>query len=294
MPAPVAVLEHYRVQQAASAKAVGLARRVWARFNAEDLDGSWERLSQRLVVAAASGQVAAAEDAEGYLGAVLAETGQRDRAVARVQPAGFAGWASDGRPLDSLLRGAVVRVKESAAAGVVPARAMRAGRDFLDLAVATQVQDAGRQAVSAGMVARPDVAGYVRMVNPPACQRCAILAGRWYRVNEGFLRHPRCDCRHVPSSERLASGLMDDPNELARSGGIKDLTAAQRAALEEGADLGRLVNAYRRDTRSGLGLTDGKGARGRRRLTPEGIYQRAGDDRAEMVRLLRVNGYLTD
>lgn len=35
--------------------------------------------------------------------------------------------------------------------------------------------------------------GYVRMLTPPSsCDRCVILAGRWYRWNQGFERHPMC------------------------------------------------------------------------------------------------------
>src|SRR5690348_18342012 len=40
------------------------------------------------------------------------------------------------------------------------------------------------------------------LLNPPSCQRCAILAGRWYRWSQGFLRHPRCDCVNLPAERQ--------------------------------------------------------------------------------------------
>ena len=76
---------------------------------------------------------------------------------------------------------------------------------------------------------------------------------------------------------------------------IRDLTEAQRKAIEEGADLYRVLNAYR-GTNSGSQrtsmFTTREASRGALRPTPEGIYARAkGRDHA--LTMLRQHGYLT-
>jgi hypothetical protein len=58
-----------------------------------------------LLTLVTAAQVAAARDADPYLAAVLAEMGHPDDPAGQVQPAAFAGVASDGRGLASLLDG---------------------------------------------------------------------------------------------------------------------------------------------------------------------------------------------
>ena len=112
-------------------------------------------------------------------------------------PQSLAGVASDGRPLVSLLRSPVTEVKTLIGQGVGDPVNVAVAR--LDRIVRTQGVDANRAAESAVVAARTKVGGYVRQLNPPSCSRCAILAGRWYRWNKGFQRHPHCDCVHVPA-----------------------------------------------------------------------------------------------
>src|SRR5690606_41647788 len=45
------------------------------------------------------------------------------------------------------------------------------------------------------------VSGYVRMLNPPSCGRCVILAGTETSSRTAFKRHPGCDCRNIPAAE---------------------------------------------------------------------------------------------
>jgi hypothetical protein len=61
--------------------------------------------------------------------------------------------------------------------------------------------------------------GFVRRVNPPCCGRCAILAGRWYRYDSGFRRHPRCDCTLEPTSEGNAHMLVTNPDTCSSTRG---------------------------------------------------------------------------
>ena len=63
----------------------------------------------------------------------------------------------------------------------------------------TALADTARSVVGADIAQRTAIAGYVRMLNAPSCSRCIILAGKFFRWNEGFLRHPRCDCKHIPA-----------------------------------------------------------------------------------------------
>jgi hypothetical protein len=79
------------------------------------------------------------------------------------------------------------------------------------------VSDAARDATSASIVARPQI-GWVRMVNPPCCSRCAVLAGRSLQWNDGFQRHPRCDCLHIPSQENRQRDFTTNPDEFVRAG----------------------------------------------------------------------------
>ncbi len=293
---PQASVRQYRTQQRLEMVARMAVRRAWRQMTPE-LDASWPQVraqAQPLVTAA---QVAAAHAGAQYVGEVLEETGQVAEVAAQVVAGAFGGVASDGRPLESLLYGGVTHAKQAVGAGAKFAEALQAGERFLDMVTWTQVADAGRAAASVGITARPRV-GWVRMVNPPCCSRCAILAGRWYRWSDGFLRHPRCDCRHVPSLENRAGDFTTDPQALVDRGQLTDLTKAERDALTEGADLTRVVNARRGS--KGMTTTEGTTRAGqfrretglRVRLTPEGIYREA-EDRTDAIRLLRRHGYLT-
>lgn len=153
--------------------------------------------------------------------------------------------------------------------------------------VASLVADAGRAAEHVAVAARPRVQ-HVRMVNPPCCSRCALLAGRVYPYSSGFLRHPGCDCVMVPTTVANPR-FMQDPDDLVRRGLVTGLSKADREALTAGADLGRVVNV--RSSAAGL-REPGRVLSRAGRLTPEAIYRRAGNDRAAAQQLLAANGYL--
>jgi hypothetical protein len=162
-------------------------------------------------------------------------------ADARVVPSSLSGRSSDGRPLLSLLDSAVVEAKRGMATGLTVLEALERGRKHLDMLVHTQVADAARDASSLGVTARPRVS-WVRMVNPPCCQRCAVLAGHVYRFSQSFQRHPRCDCLMVPQT-------VANPDAVGRHIGpddVKDLTVLQRKAIADGADFNKVVNDYNR------------------------------------------------
>lgn len=159
-------LEHYRRQRRIAALGLIGARRELQRGN-----------TKRMASVVALAQLQAAQDSVSSTAAMLDEQNVEVPAVAAVLPSAFSGVASDGRDLASLLE-------------VVSRPEMPAGS--FERAVLTQISDAGRAAASASMAARPRVSGYVRMLVPPSCSRCAILAGKSYRWNQGFQRHPHC------------------------------------------------------------------------------------------------------
>jgi hypothetical protein len=231
-------LEHYRRQQRISAAGLVAARRARNKGPLE---------VARVVTAF---QVVAARDAAASVPQMLDEQGVVDDPVGNVAVAALAGVASDGRSLDSLFD--------------------QAKTDYqFGLMVATQLQDAARGAAGVAIASRNRV-GYVRMLNPPSCSRCAVLAGKWFGWNAGFQRHPRCDCRHIPSlevdkydhlfsgdkyfhslpsAEELAAKHPDLTVKMRQQAGLysqEDIfTKAGAKAIRDGADVTQVVNARR-------------------------------------------------
>lgn len=316
---PRASREHYAAQARLTRDTAGALLQLWNGVDVDDLDGSFPL--DALLAAVSSRQLEGAAMAEAYLAAVLAETDQDAAAVAAIRAAGFVG-GSDGRPLELAMEKPIIAVKEAIARGLTTDEAMDVGRSSLLRIGATQVQDAGRDAVGVGIAARPAVSGYTRVVSLPACSRCVVLAGAWYEWNTGFQRHPGCDCRHVPASRGMAHELTTDARRAIDSGRVLGLSHAELDAIGEGADVGQVVNARsgmsvagdRRFTTSGT-TTRGSFGRsmvaagtrleapadgGRRvrrattlRLTPAQCYVEAKGSRDEAVRLLRRFGYLS-
>lgn len=284
---PQAVSDHYRAQQRLIVSTLALTRREWATMG-DDLDVSWARVGPRVGLLTASAQVGAARSGIAYVGGSLDEQNLPARADFRTSPSRFSGVASslDGLTygsLDSLLYGAVVHAKTAPAESLMDRLAV--GGKWLDTLVHTQIADAARMAASTTITATPR-AGWVRMVNPPCCKRCAVLAGKFFKSNTGFERHPRCDCTHLPTSEAKAGdvGTVIGPDD------VKDLTQAQRTAIADGADFNKVINSDRGRSKD-LMSTREAAPRGQRRLTPEGIYK-VSATRDEALRRLRDNGYL--
>lgn len=153
---------------------------------------------------------------------------------------------------ESLLRAEAARQAASQVSGVEQAarEALHEVGQWLEAAAASVVIDAARAAESAATTAHREVAGYVRMLNPPSCSRCVVLAGKWFRWNAGFDRHPpTCDCRHIPISEDQADDLRTHPDRyfdsLSRAEQDRTFTKAGAQAIRDGADINQVVNARR-------------------------------------------------
>lgn len=241
----------YALLAALSTRAANDARRVWSELDPEQLSASWTsaQAAERLYVAVSTGQLTAAVQAAGYVAAALGEQSKDSDPMGLLRPQSFAGVASDGRDLESLLLQPLIQTLASIADGTDLTQAMESGEAALMTIASTQVSDAGRAATDVAMVTEPEVRGYVRMLNPPACGRCAILAGKFFRFNTGFLRHPNCDCVHIPADEDIAGDVRTDPQQYFESltGAEQNryFTKAGADAIRAGADMNQVVNARR-------------------------------------------------
>lgn len=287
---------HARRQVALARRVATELARLWARVDRQAIGPSWTAALPAAVQVLGSGQALAVASSGAYLDDLLDVYGLPVGGEGRVRVEALAGVASDGRDLAGLLYRPAVTALSAVKAGASEQRAMAAGRFTLDLVARSQVADAGRVADQVALTVRPQLGGYVRMVVGGTCSRCLILAGRWYRWNEGFLRHPRCDCRHIPAAEDRAGDLRTDPRAAfeAMDAGEQDRVfgADGAQAIRDGADMARVVNA-RRGMQSAAGRLFTTEAAGRRpRLMPEQIYRDA-RDRDDAIRLLRLHRYIT-
>ncbi len=268
MSAEQVALRHYRERRRLIRAVSKSARQAWRRVERADIAGSWRAELGRLLVVIAGAQLAAAESADGYLDTVLAAQDISSAAEGRLVASSLAGVASDGRDLAKLLYQPAVTSLVAIGEGATVARALAGGYASLDMIVRTQVADAGRVADAVATASRRDVGGYVRMVVGRTCGRCVVLAGKWYRYNSGFNRHPRCDCIHVPAREDTAGDIRTNPrawfDSLTPAEQDKQFTKAGAEAVRLGADISQVVNARR-------------GAYG---LTPAGARLTAAESRA--------------
>ena len=269
-----------------------------------------------LVDAVAAGQSAAVEAALSAVPRMLSEQGIDADADAGPLARSLTYVASDGRSIDGLLD---------------YTRTPEVTRSQFDTIVLTQLSDVAVAGSLLGSLVRPSVSGYVRMLETPSCSRCVVLAGKFFKRNTGFQRHPKCDCRHIPSNEDVAGDIRTDPdayfNSLSKAEQERTFTKAGAEVIRNGADIGQVVNARAgmstaqqalrgpggRITASGrlvkvdafgrpiYQTTEGMTKRGRAfkargrnyiRLMPESIVEMAGNDRAELLRLLKSHGYI--
>lgn len=301
MTLPQSAVDHYRQQQAITVATAREADRAWSTMT-DDFDASWSRIAGSVFKTVGAGQLAAAASGVAYVGNVLSETGVNAPPVAAVEPQRFVGGTRDGRPLETLLDGAVVKAKTAVGQGLSTSAALDSARGWLQGVVMDSVRDANRQAVGAGMTVRPTLQGWVRMLNPPSCKFCIILAGKWFRWNQGFQSHPECDCRHIPSQESSAGDLTIDPLAYFRS---VDARAQDRIfgkndaqAIRDGANIFRVVNIRSRGlANDALKNTPGRnrGWQSRRwgppsKMTVDDVYQ-AASNREDAIRLLDENGF---
>lgn len=312
-PTPVQASKHY-AQQAAISQAAA--------------DAMWPLFQRRvplpeIALALARYQRAAAT-------AAVVTVSRWADADQMTDPDSFAGVSSSGFPVIEPVIATIDRIIP-APVSPIPAPWWDDATLFqheVELLISSEVADAGRSASQAEMVGH-GYTQYVRVLNPPSCARCTILAGRKYRWSRGFQRHPGCDCQMVPVDDpRAADDLLTDPRSAFDAGQVgsyrtlKDgsrvfvdgLSKADRRAVADGADIIKVVNASRGLSAPGItaatrtelfgrsvkATTDAttKRAAWRKanptrlvRLRPESIYEFAKDPQ-DAIRLLQLYGYM--
>lgn len=326
-------LAHYRARQQLANAITRAAARLWSKVDPADVSRSWLRLMPQLFAALTVAQRTAAAAAPEYVAEVLSAQGLAANTVPLV-PAALSGIASDGLPLDTLLVQPAFSTLSALAQGASRDQAMAVGSSALRLIVRTQVEDAGRVADGVAIVGQRVETGYVRMLGGKGCSRCVVLAGKRYRWNDGFRRHPNCRCVHIPYREDVPDDISTDPmayfRSLSRAEQDRTFGKAGTQAILDGADMNQVVNARRGiytaggralttegTTRRGLfggyyvddngnlvrreqvKITRAERKAGKKapkpiRLMPEHIYKLAGSDRDKALSLLRDNGFITD
>jgi len=322
-----AAATHYAYGKQVQTRALRDLTRMWVATDRTNILDSWQAKLSAATLIVAQAQQAVAEDSIEYTNAVLqAQDAPQERH--QILAAGFAGIAyplgDKPRPpimLEDTILSPAYKALRAIGHGYTVDRSMGIGLDNLLLRSQLQISDAARQAEGVAMTATPKRMHYVRMLNPPSCARCAILAGKTYRSQEAFRRHPGCDCRHIPVSEALAGDMTADPyqyfNSLSPEDQNKYFRPSDAQAIRDGADIFQVVNA-RAETYSteggALATYYGTTKRGywgsmqetrkrqgkerygvaiRERLMPEEIYKRSKGNREQALRMLENYGYIT-
>ena len=309
---PSAATGHYRTLSRLQRRAVTRARRAWAEIDPRYLSASWREVLPQLTVGIGDVQLDVALEASSYSSTVLAQRGDYELPASFADPTAFVGVMDDGGDLSRALYSPIITTKRAIAGGATIAGALEIGRHRLDRLVGATVRDTARGVSSVDITTRTGI-GYVRMINPPSCDRCAILAGRFYRWNAGFDRHPSCRCTHVPSKNTQHmrdEGLIADPYEyfhsLSREDQVRIFGKSESRAIRDGADIFQVTNARRGMTKVGTTpasrariTAEGTGRRGNFRTTSgrgvrrsvDEIYRTAGT-RTRALRMLEEDGYI--
>jgi hypothetical protein len=307
----------YRRQAALSLQTSRRVEALWRQVDPDRITESWVELLPQAVTITTAGQVATSTQATEYVSAQVRQQGVEPQPEGKVNPLAFAGAAADGRPLESLLVLPAIAAKLRIARGLAPKDALLSGLGSLISMTSTEVADAGKQATQVALTADTTVKGYTRVVNLPACSRCLVLAGKTYKWNSGFQRHPGCDCTHRPftsTQDAIEQGPKAMFERMSAAEQDKTFGKASAQAVRDGADISQVVNAKRGMTLPGQGYggragrvtTEGttkRGVYGRQRranggraerLSVDAIYWQANGNRDEAIKLLRKYAYLRD
>lgn len=299
---PSDVAKHYERVQSYQRDALRVALAAWGEVAPAAISETWGPLLPTVTVAVTSAQISAAESSLVSYRDMAVKTGQYRLPRAFVDPDSVAGESSDGGDLEAALYVPAIRAKQAISAGVAPAPAMKAVQSEFRMLVGSLVADSGRKAATA-LNATRFTGGYVRMLNPPSCSRCAILAGRWFRWNDGFQRHPQCDCVHIPAKSgdwARDEGFVSDPYEyfesLSEADQARLFGKSNARAIRDGADIFQVENATRGMSIDGQTTTASTSKRGiyrgrGPRLTPDAIYRTAGT-RTNALKMLEEYGYV--
>lgn len=241
-------------------------RRLWSQMPS---GSSWQQayddhLSAQMTMLLTAAQIASTRESDSYIATVLNELALGEAAKAGVvNPRGIAGFAGNGLSIATMLQLPVTRAAEtfedlSQAAKLAPkgapsnaqmaSMALGTSRDYLDLIVSEIMRETARATESAAMADREWVQGWVRVITGAhTCSRCVVLAGKFYRWDAAFDRHPGCDCDQIPAAEKGDGDVRTNPNTYFDSLSIeqqnKTFGKAGAQAIRDGADISQVVNA---------------------------------------------------
>ena len=233
---------HYRRSALTTQRVVAAVLAIW---RATGPSGFRDELTRAAAIVAL-GQLTQAVESANYLTELAAEQGLGP-ADAVVSPRSLSGVAANGRALADVLSYPVNRTWQLLESGADFATAEQSGLASLTRIAGNEIDQAGITAERVGMVGHPEFDGYIRTLSGPSCGRCAILAGKWFKWNTGFDRHPQCDCKHVPAGDRGdVSSLQTNPreyfNSLPKAEQDRLFGVAESEAIRNGADISKAVN----------------------------------------------------
>lgn len=238
--------EFQRRLDALSARTARRVTREWRAVQAGDLETGWSVVAPEIAAVMSTAQVTAARMGGAYGARAMVLQGEQDGG--QVVAEAFAGVTREGRAVAPELYAAVTTTKKLVGAGSGVPAAFRAGAGVLSVLAANIIRDSGRMASGVSAVSSGSTR-YVRVVQPGACSRCAILAGvEGYRT--AFERHPGCRC----TSMWIADGETPDGFFTSPSDYFESLTEAEQEhaftksgawAIREGADPVKVVNSRR-------------------------------------------------
>ncbi|WP_134663988.1 hypothetical protein [Amycolatopsis sp. CFH S0078] len=242
--------DHQDVTQTAVRRAANEVQRAWREVAPDRLPGVYPTAILPVFVSAVTaGQIYAAALADPFVGQAL--SGTDESAAASVLPASFGGVTAGGMSVEWLAGALHVWLLENLLGGASTMDVHQAGLRRALTYVSTEINDAGRSAVQVAETAHPGAAGHERVVKLPACDRCVVLAGKFYRYSTGFLRHPRCDCTMVPvSREEWRDGRPENEptalfHAMSEAEQNRRFGTANAEVIRMGGDISQVVNARR-------------------------------------------------
>lgn len=306
---PPSLRSHESLSDRLEDRAAEAAVLAWSEVSPAYISESWEQVVPAVAAVVSDSQVRISDSAVATSRNVSVETGQYRLPRSFHDPRELVGYGSQGVPLEDALYSPAIGTKNRIRAGAPVQDAMLYGLSAVSSLASTIVADTGREAMQMDMITRTQT-GYVRVIEAGACSRCVVLAGKWFRWNEGFLRHPSCRCLHMPAASKgwaEDEGWYADPyayfNDLSTDGQAQIFGEYNAMAIRDGADIYQVVNATspRAGVYAGGRMTrEGTTRRGnfrqtsqyQHRLTPQGIYGDGSRSREQVIKALEGNGYI--
>ena len=228
------------------------ADKTWKGVDPRRVRDSWNRTHADFLTLFATLQTRAASDAMDSSTLMLAEQGDYVRPDGIANPLAFGtGFAPSGIDLESYFDIPVTRTLSAIKSGMGESDAMMAGRATLRQMAMQAIEDTSISAMGVSITQRSGV-GHVRVESPDCCPRCAILAGKYFRHNNDFLRHPKCHGRTIPckgkdkaEKQGWITSPMDRFNGMSEEEQDKVFGHADAQAIRDGADIYQVVNAHR-------------------------------------------------